>query len=269
MLAAGLAPAASAQTSSRPLRASKASGSPKKGHCIGPSQEGWSDKLEALNCKWYYTWTPNVPRDAPRNVSFVPMIWEYRGTAESVLKPAKIAKNAGCEELLGFNEPDQKEQADMSVEEALEIWPLLEKTKLRLGSPACVHPDNEWMTLFLEEVKKRKLRVDFICVHSYSGADPQSLIRRMKAIEKRYNRPIWITEFAVGDWKAKNVAENQFSPKDVLTYMKEVLPLLDRLDCVERYAWFSAKPNSPSLGTSALFDDDGKLTPLGECYRDA
>lgn len=157
----------------------------------------------------------------------------------------------------------------MSVEESLEIWPLSEKTKLRLGSPACVHPDNDWMTRCMDEVKKRKLRVDFIYVHSYGGADPQSLIRRIKAIEKRYDRPIWINEFAVSDWKAKSVAGNQFSAKDVLTFLKEVLPLLDRLDCVERYAWFSAKPDSPALGTSALFDDDGKLTPLGECYREA
>jgi hypothetical protein len=38
---------------------------------------------------------------------------------------------------------------------------------------------------------------------------------------------------------------------------------------VERYAWFPAKPDSRALGTSALFDADGKLTRLGECYRDA
>ena len=38
--------------------------------------------------------------------------------------------------LLGFNEPDLAEQANMTVEKALELWPRLEATGMRLGSPA-------------------------------------------------------------------------------------------------------------------------------------
>jgi hypothetical protein len=45
--------------------------------------------------------------------------------------------------------------------------------------------------------------------------------------------------------------------------------MLDKLDFVERYAWFPAKTTSIPLGTSALFDANGALTRLGECYRDA
>lgn len=45
--------------------------------------------------------------------------------------------------------------------------------------------------------------------------------------------------------------------------------MLERLDFVERYAWFPAKPTSGPLGTSALLDENGALTRLGECYRDA
>lgn len=45
--------------------------------------------------------------------------------------------------------------------------------------------------------------------------------------------------------------------------------MLDKLEFVERYAWFPAKPDRAPLGTSALFHESGKLTPLGECYHDA
>jgi hypothetical protein len=51
--------------------------------------------------------------------------------------------------------------------------------------------------------------------------------------------------------------------------MDQVLPELDDLDFLERYAWFPSLPDSPPLGTSALFDAEGALTPLGELYRDA
>ncbi len=58
-------------------------------------------------------------------------------------------------------------------------------------------------------------------------------------------------------------------PDDVLRFMEEVLPQLDKLDFIERYVWFRAGLDNKSLGTSALFDGAGKLTRLGECYRDA
>jgi hypothetical protein len=84
-----------------------------------------------------------------------------------------------------------------------------------------------------------------------------------------FERPLWITEFGVGDWAAKSVEENQHSPEIVLGFMEKVLPMLDDLECLERYAWFPSLPDSPPLGTSALFDSDGNLTQLGEFYRDA
>ncbi|HSP41916.1 MAG TPA: glycosyl hydrolase, partial [Luteolibacter sp.] len=63
--------------------------------------------------------------------------------------------------------------------------------------------------------------------------------------------------------------QNRHRPESVLRFMEEVLPMLDRLDFVERYAWFPATQDNSALGTSALFDKEDKLTKLGECYRDA
>lgn len=99
-------------------------------------------------------------------------------------------------------------------------------------------------------------------------SNPAALVKRLGNLHKMYKRPLWITEFAVGDWQAASVEENKHSALDVLRFMDRVLPMLDRLDFLERYAWFPAQPDNRALGTSALFDADGVLTPLGECYRD-
>ena len=262
---AGLAPATVGSASGKPVSSRS---SEKKGFCTAVRSEDWQLKLEALRAKWFYSWNSPIPKDVPEGVDFIPMIWKYRGKPESVAAAGKAAKDAGIKELLGFNEPDQSKQANMSVEEALSAWPLLEKTGLRLGSPGCVHPDREWMKEFMKEVEKRELRVDFVCVHSYGGPSADGLVKRLQQIHKIYRKPILITEFAVGDWEAKSAAENRHKPDVVLRFMEEVLPQLERLDFVERYAWFSAKPDRGPLGTSALFDAEGKLTRLGECYRD-
>jgi hypothetical protein len=202
-------------------------------------------------------------------VDFIPMIWGYWGQKAGIAQAGEAAKRAGIKELLGFNEPDEKSQSNLSVEKALDAWPLLMETGLRLGSPGCVHPDREWMKAFMEGVKKRKLRVDFVTVHSYGGTDVEAFMRRLEAVRKLYQRPVWITEFAVGDWQAKSVAQNRHKPEMVLRFMEKLLPRLERCSFLERYAWFPAGANSAALGTSALFDNNGELTALGKVYQQA
>jgi hypothetical protein len=141
------------------------------------------------------------------------------------------------------------------------------KTGLRLGSPGCVHPDREWMKAFMAGVAERQLRVDFVTVHSYGGLSADALMNRLEAVHNLFNRPVWITEFGVGDWQAKTRAENRYRPDQVVKFLEQLLPRLDRADFVERYAWFPAAPDHRALGPSALFNDDGSLTPVGEAYR--
>lgn len=193
------------------------------------------------------------------------MIWG-KGKGD-YLELARELRHAGYDQLLGFNEPDQKKQSNITVEEALDLWPQLMATGMRLGSPGCVHPDKEWMKAFMRGVEERKLRVDFVCVHSYGGPNADALMKRLTDVHALFKRPLWITEFGVGDWLAKTRAENRYSPEKVLTFAEKILPKLEACDFVERYAWFPAKPDSIPLGSSALFNEDGTLTRVGEAYR--
>lgn len=252
-----------------PSQGGQPTGSKKKGLGQVVKRPGWQKRLTALRCRWFYSWGSSVPDALPERTSFVPMIFRHGDDARAITAAAASAQKAGITELLGFNEPDAKDQGNVTVQQALAAWPLLMRTGMRLGSPSCVHPDKEWMQEFMAGVRKRGLRVDFIGVHSYGGPSAEALMKRLEAIHRLYERPLWITEFAVGDWEAKTVQENRHKPDVVLRFMEQVLPMLDRLDFVERYAWFAADASSAPLGTSALFDARGALTPLGRCYREA
>lgn len=263
------AAAASAIIPHRLWASTNGSGSKKKGLGLAEGSAFWPGMLTELRCRWVYTWTGTIPPDLPDGVAFIPMIRSKNAQPERIANVAENAKQHGITELLGLNEPDAKRQDDMSVEEALDLWPLLMETGLRLGSPGCVHPDRDWMIDFMAGVKERDLRVDFISVHSYGGPEAKPLIRRLEKVHDMFGLPLWITELGVGDWRASSVEENQHPPETVLIFMQEVLPMLEELEFLERYAWFPALPSNPALGTSALFDESGTLTPLGEFYRDA
>jgi hypothetical protein len=226
----------------------------------------WCEKIERSGARWFYSWGPIAPASLPNEVKFVPMIWGRTGV-EMQVKIPEILKQQGSQELLGFNEPDSKAQSDLKVEQALDLWPELMKLGLRLGSPGCVHPDREWMRAFMKGVAEKSLRVDFVTVHNYGGLNVDGLMNRLEAVHKEFQRPLWITEFGVGDWEAKTRAGNRYQPEEIKKFMEQALPRLDQCEFVERYAWFPAKPDHAALGPCALFNEDGSLTPVGQAYR--
>ena len=215
---------------------------PKRGIGI-TTKEGcqWREKLRACGVHWFYSWGSTPPEGIPAGVEFVPMVWGGKPDA-SFTKLGEQLRKAGCKQLLGLNEPDQKKQSNVTVEDAIALWPKLMETGLRLGSPGCVHPDREWMKSFMKAVDEQRLRVDFVTVHSYGGLSADALMKRLDDVHKLFNRPLWITEFAVGDWQAKTRAENRYQPEQIVKFMQQLLPRLDSCEFVERYAWFPAKP---------------------------
>jgi len=222
----------------------------------------WAAMLQAINAKWYYTWSSDQAEMSPAGIEFIPMQWGRWGcTAEKMTR-----LKARHDTILGFNEPDQHEQANMSIEEALALWPILMESGMRLGSPAAVHPDGEWMTVFMEESARRGYRIDFINMHSYMGKNSKHFLNKVERIYKRYKKPIWITEFAVADWDARADKPNKFSPDDAYEFMEKALPELEKTDYVERYAWFTSPTPSLAVAPSVLFNEDGSLNRLGRLY---
>ncbi len=239
----------------------------KRGLGIGTRRDThWQEKIEKCGACWFYNWTTTPPENIPLGVEFFPMVWKKVRQESFPQIQANLRENK-LKTLLGYNEPDQKKQGNLTVEEALEQWPKLMELGVRLGSPAGVHPDGEWMKGFMKGVAERRLRVDFVTVHSYGGPNADALMKHLATVHELFGLPLWITEFGVGDWKAKTREENIYRPAQIVDFLHKLLPQLDASKFIERYAWFSAKPESAALGPCALFDADGTLTPVGEAYR--
>lgn len=242
----------------------------KKGIGMMPiKNQDWQQRLASLNVAWFYTWRAQIPGKFSAEIEFVPMIWGEGAAGEETIAALKTGKQAGQHQnLLGFNEPDAKEHCNLLAEDAARLWPRLDSTGLRLGSPATVAANHTWLTNFVSYVEKENGRVDFIAVHWYGGANPEKFLKYLEEIHQRYHRPIWITEFAVADWNAKKRGFNRFTPEQAMSFMKAVIPVLERLDYVERYAWFSRATENLNLDPSTLFDSEGALTPLGRVYAE-
>ncbi len=239
--------------------------SPKKGFGVVVRPDGqWKHDVTALNAQWFYSWGGDRPANIPKGVSFVPMDWGYYGNKDNNLVNwlDKVKAQPNTRFLLGFNEPDGKDQANLSVEKALEGWPYLEGTGLTLGSPAAVHADGPWMQQFMAGAAQKKYRVDFVTIHWYGGADAPGFLGYLQKVHDLYHKPVWVTEFAPADWSGKRGV----SPAQSAAFMKTVLPAMDKLNYVQRYAWFSAWPDDAALGASALLNKDGSLTDLGKLY---
>ena len=224
--------------------------SSKKGFVYDLTDPNFVSKLMSVNPKWYYTWglhgSPQV------NLPFVPMAWG-KGSLPSVHSPI----------ILGFNEPDGAAQSNLTVQHALGLWTSVTSCGDRIGSPASAgnpSTSGSWLEQFMDAAPK----VDFVCVHWYAPPNTTSFLKEIDAIYAKYQKPVWVTEFAVADWSGKS--PGGFAASLVETFMKDACAGLDARPFVEKYTWKTRTTDDVHMGTSALFNDDGSLTALGQLY---
>jgi Glycosyl hydrolase catalytic core len=227
----------------------------------------WNGDVVSLQPFWYYTWGTPMPSPSPQNCEFVSMFWGAGNvTSQNITAVQQLATQGAVKYVLGFNEPDQSGQSNMTVSQALALWPQLESIGVPLGSPAVSWPTIQWFTDFMDSVAAEHLRVDFICVHMYVGTDDVSFVQTLQQVYNQYHLPIWVTEFATADWNATTPASNMYTAADAMGFMQRLLPQLDSLSYVQRYSWFSGDPTSAQLWPSALIATNGSLTSLGSWY---
>jgi len=240
--------------------------SDKKG--VGLADLHAPERIKALNVAWYYTWQPLPIEGAPED-KFVPML-RSRGGRVLQEQISYFRGKGKIPLLLALNEPDRRKGDNMSVEKVVRVWPEISALADVLSSPAPAGVLGSWFNKFSRLANKHGLKYDFMAIHRYSPPDPEDFLEKIDAVYEKYGMPIWITEFAVADWSAKDQpGANHYSEEEVLVFMQAVLPELEKRPFIIRYAWFGAGKYSlkhEQLRTSRLFEKDGSLTPLGEYY---
>ncbi|WP_114778443.1 LamG-like jellyroll fold domain-containing protein [Botryobacter ruber] len=210
-----------------------------------------------INATWYYDW--NISGGSNPDYDYV-IIRQHGGW------PSWDAINSkqNVNHLLGHNEPDRPDQANMSVDAVLAQWPEMMKSGLRIGSPAPSDPYNGWLPAFLQKAEALNYRVDFAAIHCYwGGMSPRQWYDRLLQVYNMVGkRPLWITEWNNGaNWTTESWPTDkdaQFEKQ--LNDLKGILQVLDTASFVERYAIYDWVQEKRAL---VLADT---LTPAGKYY---
>ncbi|HSK12274.1 MAG TPA: glycosyl hydrolase, partial [Phnomibacter sp.] len=231
----------------------------KKG--VGQQNNAWIDQI---NVSWFYDW--GALDVSLQNREYVMNAWG-RQAASNPANITNYINKPDVTHLLSFNEPDNTEQSNIPVAEAIPLHKNLAATGLRIGSPAPTESQAfVWLRDFMAGTRQQNMKVDHIVVHWYdwgsylntgnTAPDPTGVFNRFRDYVNRvysiYGKPIWIKEF--------NANRNTTSATHE-AFIKLALPWLEEQAFVERYAYFFP-PALPPV------DGNGNITPIGIAYRD-
>lgn len=240
--------------------------SPKRGMAYGHHSQADLDKVTE-GISWWYNWS-SIPDDAIKNyysslgVEFVPMAWNNSYNVTDMI--AQIPP--GAKYLLAYNEPNFKVESNITPAQAAAAWYKIEQVAAAknleivsaaaayCGGTACINGYDSpitWHDDFFAACPTCK--VDYIAFHNYESTvgGLTYLVNTMK----KYNRPIWVTEFAY--WDTDTEANK-------ITYLQNAVSAFENDPDVFRYSWFTGRSTSnPSV---SLLGGDGLLKPLGAAY---
>jgi hypothetical protein len=250
------------------------------------SQRGWAGggtDVSLTNSTSFYDWNSGGESTNPDfNYAMIKQKLNWPGDAIFNTK-------TNVNHLLGYNEPDHGEQHEddnggepLTVEQAIERWPQMMASGLRLGTPA---PTNfTWLYDFLTACDKLNYRVDFVAIHSYWYTSMSSWRSQLQAVWNNTKRPIWITEWNNGaNWTSHNFPDATGSTYDAdgnvtsttsitlpcspanaakqLSDIKGIIGIMEEEGThIERYFLYNWVQDARAIELG------GKLTPAGKWY---
>jgi hypothetical protein len=241
--------------------------------------------LQATNAGWYYGWRPDKPEGAlGYDGKFVPMIWgAYQANQFEI---DRILGYGDVEHVLGFNEPERPDQANISVDTAINAWRTLstgfQGTNVKLISPGVadtggVDGGQAWLADFMSRVNSEGLKIDGVAFHWYGVSNPNdpigaanSFISRVDAYHNQYGLPVWITEFGIIDW-GNGYSDEQMRAANA-AFLASVIPRLESRSHVAGYAFYNwtgdttLVEGNPLKPTNVGAEYVGAIKP-GETYQ--
>ena len=249
--------------------------SAKRGVCFNFAQlPSYDFPLLGDAVSWYYDWSSNVPGAevdgylSEYGIDFCPMIWNGNYNPDNIRTYKSSHPEAGY--ILAFNEPNLRDQANMTPAAAAELWPdivaLADEVGMKLISPAMNYGTLEgysdpwkWMDEFLQQPGVSLDDIDGIAVHCYMNT--LQALKDYIAGFKKYGKPIWLTEFC-------STTGGTVSEVSQMNFMVEAINYLESDDDVFRYAWFIPRGGPLQSINNELLTSRSpiELTDLGKVF---
>lgn len=251
--------------------------SPKKGI-------GGSNFATTFKANWVYNWGLGLgSTTVPSESMYHPMQWgnfnwDGSNSNNSTWKLYSTWRTTGRGlHLLGYNEPNKTEQANMTVADGVALWPRLQAMDLPLVAPCPANLTGGWMDSFYTQATALGYRMDYMPKHTYGspgGGSSDDLISGLQSAYTTWDLPMWLTEFSFVDWGGTAA----WSEEDNYNALAEFLWRAESVTWLRKYALFvftadAANPMAPepwSVVTPAprsnARDTNGDLTPFGELY---
>jgi hypothetical protein len=233
------------------------------------SYEQQAKEVAALGVAWLWNWGLNPPLFP--NIESVPTIWN----ASTIGQPL----GGNSQWLLGFNEPDGGEQANMAPEAAARAWRKLEAAypDRKLASPQIVHPGTwleDWRAAYIAEYGQPP-RLDALAIHTYWGKTAAAYSAQVQSyvdLAKQWGiSEVWVTEWALAHQLDRTLQETTAEMRKYLAYLDaepmvtRYAPWTNRVECMgDAYGFRYDGPFD-----TPLFNFDGSISELGKAYRDA
>lgn len=242
------------------------------------------DQLNGLGASWGYSWgLKSFLFDNLSNYTYVPMVWGVVDSNNTVEINQIAAAHPGIFWLI-WNEPDRSDQANISAEQAAQLYCNVRK-KIKMADPAAklivggvANLNISWLQTFRETYKSQVVCTGlgetgnvfptvegwhvhyYIGIHeTYNSANWRSALTGFKnwMTSNGGIKDTWLTEFGCLDcWTPVGTALMK-------QLMLDQVPWLESQTWIKRYAWF-ATISSPSM-TGDLVSGAG-LSDLGQYY---
>jgi autotransporter-associated beta strand protein len=240
------------------------------------SKRGFADvganysNLQATGAGWYYTWGTGVANPGNFDAKHYPMFWNApsQGTIDNV-------KARNPEYVLGFNEPERPDQANMTVAQAIASWTTISNsftgTSTKLVGPAVADTGGatggqQWLANFMSQANANGLKVDAVAFHWYGVSNPNnpsgaasSFLSRVDSYYNSYGKPVFITEYAIHDWGGA------YSDEAIIEanrqFLDIVIPGLESRSHVAGYSWYHWFSDAPLYSGNPITP-----TPMGYRY---
>ena len=233
-------------------------------------KRGWAggqpDSADAANAYWYYNWWHTKPSgDQNADADWIPLVKFTNNLANKI---DIITGYSDVDTVLVLNEPERASQSDVTVAEAISIWPQFEATGLNLITPGISDDPagRAWLADFMTQANANNYRMDGLAFHWYGASTPNNpagaasnFLSRVDHYWNTYGLPVWITEFAIHDWGG-NYTDQQILDANE-QFLDIVVPALESRSYVEAYSFYQWFSDSTLL-------DGTPLTPtnVGDAY---